>query len=79
MLQIGQTSHTLFADESDIVIPWTALASSQSKIVLTDLLYPSLEIYNILVCNTNFLLIYIHTIKICGGYMEGKTHFLESS
>ena len=39
----------------------------------------TLEIYNTLVCNNNFLPVYIHTIKICGGYMEGKTHFLESS
>ena len=32
------------------------------KIALTDLLYSTLEIYNILVCNTNFLPIYnIHT------------------
>ncbi len=34
MLKIGQMSHTLSDDddESDVVIPWTALASSQSKI-----------------------------------------------
>ena len=30
MLKIGQTSHTL-SDDEDVVIPWTALASSQSK------------------------------------------------
>ena len=40
------------------------------KIALTDLLYSTLEIYNILVCNTNLLPIYIHSIKICGGYMH---------
>ena len=32
MLKIRQMSHTL-SDKSDGVIPWTALASSQSKIV----------------------------------------------
>ena len=32
MLQIGQTSQALFAESDDVVIPWTALASSQSKI-----------------------------------------------
>ena len=30
MPQIGQTSHEMA--DSDVVIPWTALASSQSKI-----------------------------------------------
>ena len=48
------------------------------KIALADLLYLTLEIYNILVCNTNYLPIYIHTIKICGGggiYGSGKLIF----
>ena len=31
MLKIGQTSHTLFADESDEVIPWTALRARSQK------------------------------------------------
>mgnify|MGYP001398604930 CR=1 FL=1 len=31
MLKIGQTSHTLFADESDEVIPWTALQARSQK------------------------------------------------
>ena len=31
MLKIGQTSHTLFADESDVVIPWTALRARSQK------------------------------------------------
>ena len=31
-----------------------------------------------LVCNTIFLSVYIYTIKICGGYLEGKPHFMES-
>ena len=32
MLKIGQTSHTLFADESDVVIPWTALQARSQKL-----------------------------------------------
>ena len=31
MLQIGQTSPTLFADECDVVIPWTRLRASGQK------------------------------------------------
>ena len=31
MLKIGQMSHHFVRNDSDVVIPWTALASSQSK------------------------------------------------
>ena len=45
------------------------------KIALTDLLYPTLEIYNILVCNTNFLPIHIYYQDLWGIYARENPFF----
>ena len=44
------------------------------KIALTD---STLEICNILVCNSNLLPVYIHSIKICGDYLAVTSSFLD--
>ena len=47
---------------------------------LTDLLYSTLEILNMLACSANFLAVYILcTVKICGEYLAVMSHFFEFS